>query len=141
MSYMRELSVSISISARIERRGESYEEPHAGAQGSGREAVERSDRVDVDGVVGLACHDWRNWVSSSDQSCVGIQSLSLCMSCKWMLHERGQIAGEEERVWKRVGGGGSTLLRHVISDGTHLFPSHFESRTFVSSLTTSRTTT
>jgi len=33
------------------------EEPHAGAQGSGREAVERSDRVDVDGVVGLACHD------------------------------------------------------------------------------------
>ena len=82
MSYMPKLSVSISISVRIERRGESYEEPHAGAQGSGREAVERSDRVDVDGVVGLACHDWRNWVSSINQYRVWIQSLSLCVSCK-----------------------------------------------------------
>lgn len=109
MSYMPELRVSVSLSARIERRGESYEEPHAGAQGSGREAVERSDRVDVDGVVGFACHDWRNWVSSIDQCCVEIQSLSLCMSCKWMLHERGQIARGRERVWKRAGGGGSTL--------------------------------
>lgn len=39
------------------QEGKSYEEPHAGAQSGGREAVEWSDRVDVDGVASFACHD------------------------------------------------------------------------------------
>lgn len=64
MSYMGDLKISVSESLSIEWQWESYEEPHAGAQGSGREAIQRSDRVDVDGVVGLACHDWMNWVST-----------------------------------------------------------------------------
>jgi hypothetical protein len=39
------------------RNSVSYEEPHAGAQCRGSESIQRSDRVDVNGVGGFASHD------------------------------------------------------------------------------------
>lgn len=38
-------------------RGNAYEKPHAGTQGSGCEAVKRANGGDVDRVVGISCHD------------------------------------------------------------------------------------
>ena len=76
----------------------------------------------MDGVVGLACHDCRNWVSSIDQCCVPGSRVSHC-ACRvsGCFTNGGQIAGGKERQASGPGGGGSTLSSHVISDGTHLF--------------------
>lgn len=45
----------------MSKGGDPYEEPHARAQCSRSEAVERSDRVDVDRVGGVARHDCVDW--------------------------------------------------------------------------------
>ena len=50
----------VSIIIKANGSIETYKEPHAGTQKSGRVSVKRSWRVDMDGMMALGAKVWRN---------------------------------------------------------------------------------
>ena len=55
----RGTSTAIVSSTTMCSAGNTHEEPHGGAEAGSHESVQRSDRVDVDGVVGRIRVFWR----------------------------------------------------------------------------------